>query len=756
MKIYKIICIVLTILTTSTFALSQSSNDAEIDSLMNIVTNKALSAEGLPYTNQLLELSNKRNNDFGRNRAYECKACIYINEDMYKELDAFIDSIDQHTKLKTQYPYVYYYLLYTQGKSFIRQTKYHLAINLAKQMYDAGKDIMRRNENNREEYTKGVETYMQGVDILADSYQEIGQNQIAMDYYDESLKICKGLSGEEELTNMLTSSYGRMTVALDMYVDSDGEKIIQYIEEFRPDLELWASKNKDAGYLDAILPYYYSTIEYIYIKAYIQLNDRKKAEEHFRKFIEICNTNDFSANVSVNYYNCLSDYYYFIGEYEKSIVYADSLIEYEKNTGMYSGMVKSYNLKLRANHAARHYSSDFDIAQLMIAYSDTLNAQQANTSIDEMGVLLGLEKAQQEAEHARAERKMWFIYLIAGCAILIMAIIIVILAIRNNMRQRKANEQLDIKNCELEQQKEEILAQNEFLEEQQERIEIQNKSLEKQNEIISKQNKDVTDSLNYASLIQQAAMPSASVMRGIFGDHLLIYRPLKTVSGDFYWASMNDNIKMIAVGDCTGHGVPGAFLSILGISILNELANKVNSSRINAAEMLDEMRTIFKQSLNQRENTDDEESNHDGIDIALVLIDTENRKMHYAGAFRPLIIVRDGEIIKVDANRMPIGVHYKAADHFTNNEIDIQEKDRIYLFSDGITDQFGYDEKGAIHKFTSKRLYSLLNGGTREPFSSQKTKIDLALEKWRLQGLLSTGEQYEQTDDIVLVGIGIA
>lgn len=357
---------------------------------------------------------------------------------------------------------------------------------------------------------------------------------------------------------------------------------------------------------------------------------------------------------------------------------------------------------------------------------------------------------RQREEDARTEKQKLVMAFVMTVLLLLM--VVAVMLYRSFRRTRVVNQLLDRKNLALEEQKEEIATQNEYLISQKEQIEEQKVNLEYQNKIITAKNRQITDSINYASLIQQAALPSASQMNSIFGEHLVIYRPLNIVSGDFYWTSQVGRYKMLAVADCTGHGVPGAFLSMLGMSILNDISKDVSQESVSAGEMLDSMRQIFKDSLHQRGN---EEDNHDGIDLALVIIDIEKMEMHYAGAFRPVLIFRDGEVIKLDADRMPIGVHYKEADHFTDHRVDLVKGDVIYIYSDGMTDQFGYDSDMTVHKFTSKRLKSLLTDVHRQPFSTQKMKIELALDKWRLDSLAKSGEPYEQTDDAILVGVRV-
>ncbi|MCQ2228763.1 MAG: SpoIIE family protein phosphatase [Bacteroidales bacterium] len=362
------------------------------------------------------------------------------------------------------------------------------------------------------------------------------------------------------------------------------------------------------------------------------------------------------------------------------------------------------------------------------------------------------EKQMRDREieyEAESRVRTWAIYAIS--TILLLVLILAILSIRNYIQSRKINNELDEKNQELESQKEEIIAQNERLEEKNEQIESQSRDLKLQNAIISETNKQMKDSINYAKVIQEATLPSDGQMESLFGSVLIIYRPLNIVSGDFYWAQQVGNLKMLAVGDCTGHGVPGAFLSMLGISILNEIAANYQPDVISAGTVLDKMRTMFKQALHQRGG---DETSQDGIDLALVIIDPKGMVMHYAGAYRPIIFIRDGEAQKLEHDKMPIGSHHRETEHFKDHTIDLMPGDAIYMYSDGMTDQFGYDSNHEEHKFGDKKLIPLLRDICRQPFSVQKTKIEMTIDNWRLDSNMSD-RQCEQTDDALIVGIRV-
>ena len=266
---------------------------------------------------------------------------------------------------------------------------------------------------------------------------------------------------------------------------------------------------------------------------------------------------------------------------------------------------------------------------------------------------------------------------------------------------------------------------------------FRSEQIENQRDEIAKKNKDITDSIEYASKIQNAVLPSEDITVDIMPDHFILFRPRDIVSGDFYWINQKDGMLYIIAADCTGHGVPGAFMSMLGVSLLNEIVNKHHVNQAN--EVLNALRDEVKRTLKQ---TGKEGEAKDGMDMALALVDMKNMKMQFAGAYNPLYLFRDGELHQYKADRMPIGIYIKEKDSFTNHEIDLKPGDTFYLFSDGYQDQFG-GEDGS--KFKTKRLKELLTSMQDKTMEEQRKILDTTLDEWR--------GNYEQLDDIILIGV---
>jgi serine phosphatase RsbU (regulator of sigma subunit) len=264
--------------------------------------------------------------------------------------------------------------------------------------------------------------------------------------------------------------------------------------------------------------------------------------------------------------------------------------------------------------------------------------------------------------------------------------------------------------------------------------------IEKQKEEIEEQKKHIMDSIHYAKRIQNAILPSFSLISSHLKNYFVLYLPKDVVSGDFYWVHEADGLIMVAAVDCTGHGVPGAFMSIVGY---NQLNHAVSVKRARTASLiLDELNRGVITTLNESAS---ETAIKDGMDMALCILDLKRKKAQYAGANNPLCLVRDGGLIKYKADRFPIGIFEgRAPQAFTNNEFDIREGDIVYLFSDGYADQFGGPEN---KKFMSRRFEELLAEISSKPMEVQQEILLKRFASWK-------GSNY-QVDDILVIGIRI-
>ncbi|MFO7933833.1 MAG: SpoIIE family protein phosphatase [Bacteroidales bacterium] len=309
-------------------------------------------------------------------------------------------------------------------------------------------------------------------------------------------------------------------------------------------------------------------------------------------------------------------------------------------------------------------------------------------------------------------------------------------------------------NRELEQKVEErtreVVMQKEEIEAQKEEIEAQLDLTTQQRDTITRQKDQILDSIIYAERIQSAILPPTTYLSEFLEDFFIIFRPRDIVSGDYYWTTRKNEKLMIAVADCTGHGVPGAFLSMLGISYMNEIVNR--NDTIHANQILEKLRDFVINSLHQ---TGARKEARDGIEIALCIIHPKEGILEFSGANRPLYLIREKgktdhghpeskryELIQVKGDRMPIGIYEQEALPFTNHEIPFRKNDSLYLFSDGYVDQLGGPDRKT---FRSRYFRKLLLEIQDRPMEVQKKILIERLEAW--QG------DVEQIDDILVMGL---
>jgi serine phosphatase RsbU (regulator of sigma subunit)/ligand-binding sensor domain-containing protein len=267
----------------------------------------------------------------------------------------------------------------------------------------------------------------------------------------------------------------------------------------------------------------------------------------------------------------------------------------------------------------------------------------------------------------------------------------------------------------------------------------QKEEIEIQKELVEEKNKDITDSINYASRIQQAILPIMDEIKKVLPESFVFYRPRDIVSGDFYWFVKKGKDVYIAAADCTGHGVPGAFMSMIGHTLLNEILNQKNIT--STGEILTELHKQIRISLKQ-----DLQESRDGMDIALCKLNIETYKLEYSGAMRPLYVISDGELKEVKADKFPIGGFQEEEEVrvFNTNEIQLKKGDLFYVFSDGYADQFGGPEG---KKFMVKRLKELLIKISPYDMDYQYNEVVNNFLEW-----LGTGEQI---DDILVIGVRV-
>lgn len=284
-------------------------------------------------------------------------------------------------------------------------------------------------------------------------------------------------------------------------------------------------------------------------------------------------------------------------------------------------------------------------------------------------------------------------------------------------------------------QRERVLEQK--VQERTEEVVRQKEEVERQGRKVIELYKNVTDSIRYAKRLQESILPPDQRVRQMLPESFVLYRPKDIVSGDFYWVDEVNGKVIVAAVDCTGHGVPGAFMSLVGYNGLNQAIKE--HGLVRPAEILGDLNRIAYDTLHKDRDTF---LVRDGMDMALCVLDRTNQVLEYAGANCPLYIVREGELIQFAPDKMPVGGFELDGRSFTEHRVQLEPGDMVYIFSDGYPDQFG-GERGK--KFLYRRFRELLVTISREPMERQKVLLQDALNAWK--------GSHDQVDDILVLGI---
>ena len=543
---------------------------------------------------------------------------------------------------------------------------------------------------------------------IAILYAEIGQYKNAKKYYSSSLKISRRLNDRHDI------SAGLMEVAtMDLYI-KDYTKAQEHLEEA---LKIGNSLN-DA----ALLRTCYNLLSQLY-KAY---GNKKKSKQYYNNFLIYDKTiKDQEAR------SRLSSKEKEVKEKEKENFI---LIDQKK------AQQNQYELlQLRKQLAEKSLLETISLKEdsLTTIEKQKTIVELQNSQLKDAQRIKDLAIKQKEAEAAKDKLIMY-----GGAVGIILLIMIVVGAVIAFMQKRKDNKKLEQQKIELEIKSDQINSKN---------LDLENAMGQ-----IQYQNKNIMQSINYAQRIQEAMMPKQDLMQSLFKESFIFFKPRDIVSGDFYWfkevqpkrngiknhsipiekdinESISDKKFIVSAVDCTGHGVPGAFMSMLGYNLLNDIVGK---GTIEPHEILSQLHQGIRTSLNQ-----DATKNRDGMDMALCVIDPENKTMEYAGAQNPLIYIQDGKLYRIRGNKFPVGGFQVEHHNYTKHVINVDKPTSCYIFSDGFHDQFGGPQS---RKFMTKNFRDLLYELYQMPMEEQKNILELVINEWM-------GDN-EQTDDILIIG----
>ncbi|MFN8257734.1 MAG: tetratricopeptide repeat protein [Bacteroidales bacterium] len=617
-------------------------------------------------------------------------------------------------------------------------------------------------------YFKAYKIYLKAADSInvAYSYINIGaiyseQNltSIALTYFYKAQVIFENGKNKHGLSLVLDKigyvylKQGKETEALKNFINSHYTRIVL------KDTFLTAISNKNIAEVYLVREEYEKAISFLQVASksfkaignylYIADTDYKigdiylynKEYENALKFYNSSLENYLKydkLHETGQIYNKLGKTYLALNKLDFVKKYANEALKIANNSDYLDVKADAYDLLSEYYEKKKDLKRAFRFEKMQSAAADSLSEEKNLNQSAEMQVSFELQMQENKFQIVTKDNELSKITIrnqkFLGLGIAIVTFMLLILAInlyRSNISKKKTNFLLTT-------QKKDIEEKNHVLEEQKAAIEeINNK--------IQKINNNITSSINYASRIQQAMLPKPGIYRKYFKDAFVLFKPREVVSGDFYWFTRDEESQrvFIAAVDCTGHGVPGAFMSLIGNTYLNQI---VNAHHITDADIiLNKLHENIRSSLHQAKN-----QSRDGMDIALCIIDYKNNIIEFAGARNPLVYIKNNEIFQLRGDNMDIGgIQRETERRFTKQTISLEKGMQLYLFSDGFQDQFGGPDR---QKFMRKNFKELLYKVHTYDMMIQMQLIEENFEKWTT---MPDGTKLEQIDDILIIGIKI-
>lgn len=542
---------------------------------------------------------------------------------------------------------------------------------------------------------------------IGSAYTTIGKPAEALKYYKEAYDIHVRAHDMDDLTDDC-SNIGNMYHQLGQ--DSLG---MIYL---RRSVALADSLN-----LVEIQTYSYSVIAGIFQDA----GQYDSSDYYYHTALEIATGLDDKRMMSYQYMN-LSAVYDAKGDPEKAEASLQEALKLAKEVDALEAIRDIYSVTTKFYRRHGRFEEALGAYENFISYRDSILNVEKSAEFARQETTLkydnerALEKAEQDKKDAitAAEIRQQYILIAAGAVVLLFVIVLAVVLYNRAQLTRR---------------------QNALIQHQKEEVEQQRDQLEVQKSEIEEKNKNITDSITYALRIQQAILPDAQEVARLLPASFVFYKPKDIVSGDFYWVAETIDYVFYATVDCTGHGVPGGFMSVLGASLLNEIVNE--RGVVSPAGILNLMRDKIVAALHQ---TGESGENKDGMDMVICRLNRDRSELCFAAANNDLWLIRNGELIEYDADKQPVGIGAAVAAPFTEHRIALQRDDMIITFTDGFADQFG-GPRGKKYKYSHMKSF-LLSCASGSP-EMQLQKISSEFESWKGNA--------EQIDDVLVIGIKI-
>ena len=559
------------------------------------------------------------------------------------------------------------------------------------------------------------------------SYKTQGNFKEALEYFFKSLKI------EEEIGNKKGIASAHNNIGIIYYYQKNYEQtLVYYDKSLKIDEEIGNKQGVAVSYMNIGL-------------IYENQGNYEKALEYYYKSLKIKEEMDDKSSMA-NLYNNIGNICKIKGKFDEALAYYDKGLKIAEQLGDKKEISNSYINLSRHSFDQNNYTNALALSTKALSIAQ------------EIGVVIGIRNAsdllyqvyRKKGQHAKA-LEMYELYIQMSDSIINEENTRAMVQQEYKFQYEKEQAVSDAKHQEqmvlsVEREKRQqlisygasaglllvlvfaFLIYNRF------------KKTQRQKKIIQQKNKNITESITYARRIQEASLTSIEYLKKVFDEYFILYQPKDIVSGDFYWVHEIDNDKvMVAVCDCTGHGIPGAFMSMIGTSLLNEII--IENSITQVDQVLDQMRSRIIKALKQDKG---KAQALDGLDMTLLLMDKSKKTIHFAGAGHKLYITGNEGCKEIKGDSSTVGYLFGKEKPFTMKKIQLDENETIYLTSDGLTDQFGGKNR---KKFGRPAFMQLLSSIKDEPMAEQKSIVDKIIADWK--------GNFEQIDDICVMGIRV-
>jgi len=723
--------------------------------------------EALYYYGEKLKIEESRQNNAGIAGGYEnIGHTYYAMEDFSKAFSFYSKALAIYKKHNLEGIDGVYnnmaIIYYTQNKYDSAQLYYNEALKIAEALKDKESVYLYLTNLGNVFYSKGntekaLEYYFRSLDAApseeskTSAYQNIGiMNEItgnyikALEFYLKALKLHELVGNKEGLASSYSSIasiyryrkqydqcfyyLNKALVINEEIKDQSGISLIYYnmaaiyedkkeyakaLDHYQRSLTIREAAGDQSAIASSLLGIG---------NVYLSLGKNDEAFKNLSRALEIdrrignMEGQAFVLGSIGNIYSQKGNYPAAIGHLEESLEYARQLDLKDLQADDYQSLAEAYEKQNNYKAAYQNHKKYSEMKNLI------LNTE-SSRQLTEIQTVYETEKKEKEIElltthkkvqKAELERQTLISYSLSAAGILVLLLALV--ALRGYHQKRKSNA---------------------LLGEQKKEIEIKNSHLQSAYLLIEDKNKDITDSINYAKNIQQALLPFENRIAAHLKQYFILFKPRDIVSGDFYWFTEKDKYLFLAVADCTGHGVPGAFMSMIGSATLTHAISERGIT--DPGQILSEVNRKIKDALKQSES-----NNRDGMDISLLRFEKNDLgKVQYAGAMRNLYHI-SSEVNEVRGDKMPIGGATDDHYEYTSHALNVQKDETLYIFSDGYADQFGGNDG---KKFRTGSFKKILLSIQDKPISEQKQFLDDTFETWK--------GNLEQVDDVCVVGVKI-